>query len=106
MRILLDECVPRSLRAHFSGHDVHTVRSMGWTGKKNGELMALVGAGNFEALVTVDRNLQYQQKVSALPFGILVLVASTNRVGDLVPLMPNALTTLQNIQPGICVEIQ
>ena len=39
MRILLDECVPRRLRAELTGHDVHTVPEMGWSGKKNGELL-------------------------------------------------------------------
>jgi predicted nuclease of predicted toxin-antitoxin system len=106
MRILLDECVPRRLRAHFQGHDAHTVQMMGWTGKKNGELMALTAGAGFEALITVDRNLQYQQNVSALPFGILVLVAPSNRISDLLPLIPNALIGLQKLQPGTCIEIQ
>ena len=54
MRILLDECVPRRLRWELPGHDVRTVPEMGWSGKKNGELLQLTTASGFEVLMTVD----------------------------------------------------
>ena len=60
MRIVLDECVPRRLRREFSGHDVVSVVEMGWSGKRNGELVALIVAAGYEVLLTVDRNLRYQ----------------------------------------------
>jgi hypothetical protein len=44
MRILLDECVPRPIRRELIGHDVWTIRDMGWAGKKNGELLACIVA--------------------------------------------------------------
>jgi hypothetical protein len=91
--------------SHFSGHDVHTVRTMGWTGKKNGELMSLLASANFEALITVDQNLQYQQNVPTLPFGIIVLAASSNKLADLLPLVPKALIALQTLQPGTCIAV-
>src|SRR5207253_9298653 len=59
MRILLDECVPRPLRRELAGHDVHTIREMGWAGKKNGELLALMAGAGFEVLLTVDQNLRH-----------------------------------------------
>jgi hypothetical protein len=42
MRFLLDECVPRPLRRELSEHEVCTVVGMGWSGKKNGELLQLM----------------------------------------------------------------
>jgi hypothetical protein len=36
MRVLLDECVPRGLRAELPGHEVKTVAEAGWAGAKNG----------------------------------------------------------------------
>ena len=45
MRILLDECVPRPLKRELLGHDVHTVPEMGWSGKRNGELLRLMLPG-------------------------------------------------------------
>jgi PIN like domain len=105
MRILLDECVPRRLRQEFPGHDVHTVAEMGWSGKKNGELLQLMAGQGFEVLLTVDQRIRHQQNLQALGVGVVVLVAATNRLADLVPLMPSALARLGSIQPGDVVEI-
>jgi predicted nuclease of predicted toxin-antitoxin system len=60
MRVLLDECVPRALRDELPGHEVRTVAEYGWAGVKNGELLRLA-ANSFDVLLTVDRNLEYQQ---------------------------------------------
>lgn len=59
MRVLLDECVPRALRNELPGHDVKTVAEAGWAGAKNGKLLQLA-ATQFDLLLTVDRNLEYQ----------------------------------------------
>src|SRR3954453_4970982 len=105
MRILLDECVPRSLRGHFAGHDVRTIREMGWAGKKNGELLALMAADGFEVLLTVDQNIRYQQNLVAAGVAVVVLVAATNRLADLLPLVPSALAALASVKPGDVVEV-
>ena len=60
MRILLDECVPRPLRRELPGHNVRTIQEMGWAGKKNGELLALMAGAGFEVLLTVDQSLRHQ----------------------------------------------
>jgi uncharacterized protein DUF5615 len=62
MRVLLDECVPRALREELLGHEVMTVAEVGWAGVKNGELV-LLAARRFDLLLTVDRNLEYQQNL-------------------------------------------
>src|SRR5438874_2172405 len=105
MRILLDECVPRRLRREFAGHDVRTVPEMGWSGKKNGELLGLMTGQGFEVLLTVDQNLRHQQNLQAAGVAVVILVAATNRLADLVPLAPAALTALGSIRSGDVVEI-
>jgi hypothetical protein len=105
MRILLDECVPRPLRRELAGHDVHTVPEMGWEGKKNGELLQLMGPHKFEVFLTVDQNLRYQQNLRAVGVAVIVLVAATNRMADLVPLMPKVRITLTTIKAGDLVEV-
>jgi hypothetical protein len=105
MRVLLDECVPRRLRGHLPGHDVRTVPEMGWSGKKNGELLALMGGQGFQALLTVDQNLRHQQNVQAAGIAVVVLVAASNRLADLVPLVPSTLAALASVKPGDVVEI-
>jgi hypothetical protein len=105
MRILLDECVPRRLRRELPGHDVRTVPEMGWSGKKNGELLALMTTQGFEVLLTVDQNLRYQQNLQAAGLALIVLVAASTRLADLVPLMPSVPAALGSISPGDIVEI-
>lgn len=101
----MTECVPRRLRAALPGHDVSTVHEMGWSGKTNGELLQLAVGQGFEVLLTVDHNLPHQQTVAVAGIAVLVLVALTNRLADLLPLAPHALTALASIQPGEVVEV-
>ena len=61
MRLLLDENLPKRLKADFPEHEIFTVRDKGWNGIKNGELLQLMVADNFNALLTFDKNLQHQQ---------------------------------------------
>jgi hypothetical protein len=68
---------------------------MGWARKSNGELLALA-AGEFEVFLTVDRNLSYQQDVSAVDIAVVVLVARSNALDALRPLVPFVLDALAN----------
>ena len=106
MRILLDECVPKRLRRELAGHLVQTVPEMGWAGKKNGELLSLLLPAGFEVLLTVDQNLPHQQNLRAAGVAVLVVVAASNRIADLVPLMPRVLAALATIKPGDLVEVR
>lgn len=105
MRVLLDECVPRPLRTHFPAHDVWTIRDMGWAGKKNGELLALMAANGFEVLLTVDRNLRFQQNLTAAGVAIVIMVAASNRLPDLLPVVPAVEAAFATVQPGDAVEV-
>jgi hypothetical protein len=97
VRVLLDECLPRRLKRDLVGHDVKTAPEMGWASKRNGELLALA-VGQFDAFLTVDRNLSYQQDPSSFDIAILVLVARSNRLDDVRPLVPRVLQMLPMAQ--------
>src|SRR3954447_25888781 len=105
MRILLDECVPRRLRRELAGHSVRTVPEMGWSGKKNGELMTLMTTQGFEVLLSADQSLRYQQNLQAAGVALIVLVAISNRLVDLMPLMSSVQAALGSIRAGDAVEI-
>ena len=64
MRLLLDENLPKRLKNDFPEHEVFIVRDKGWNGIKNGELLKLMIANGFDALMTFDKNLQHQQNFS------------------------------------------
>ena len=99
MRVLLDECLPRRLKRDLVGHDARTVPGMGWASTRNGELLHLA-EGEFDAFLTVDRKLHHQQKLSAFRIAVIVLVAPSNRLLDLQPLIPNVLKALAEAKPG------
>lgn len=99
MRVLLDECMPRRLRRELPGHDVRTVVEQGWGGTKNGALLRKAAA-EFDVLLTVDSNLEHQQNVPELPVSVVVLVAFSNDVDVLRPLMPQVRELHPNIERG------
>lgn len=61
MRLLLDENLPKRLKQEFEEHEVYTVADKGWTGVSNGKLLELLTENKFDALLTFDKNLSYQQ---------------------------------------------
>ena len=99
MRLLLDECVPARLGRALPLHQVSTVVQQGWSGIKNGKLLTLA-ATSFDAFVTVDKNLPYQQNTARLPVAVLVLDAVSNELPYLLPLIPAVEAALASLRPG------
>lgn len=104
MKILIDECLPRKLKNTLENHEVSTVPQAGWAGKTNGELLELM-TGVYDVFITVDSNLQYQQKLQDLPTSFIVLSAKNNKLETLIPLMPDVQGTLETIQHGEVIII-
>ena len=98
MRILLDEDLPRRLAALLTGHQAETVTRSGWSGVKNGKLLALA-ATKFDVFLTMDQNIEFQQNLSTLPIAILVVEAVSNRMEHLQPLVPEILKALNHVPP-------
>lgn len=105
MRILLDECAPRPLKRELSDYEIQTVVEMGWSGKKNGELLQLMSQEGFTILLTTDQNLRYQQNLQQTGVSVIVLIASSNRLPDLLPLIPETRNAIESIVPGEVIEI-
>jgi hypothetical protein len=105
LRIFLDECVDRRLARDLIGHDVRTARDMGWTTIVNGRLPALA-AGQFDVFVPVDRNLSFQQNLTAFSIAVVVLQAKTNRLADLRPLVPKLLETVAVAPSGVATFVE
>jgi hypothetical protein len=102
MRLLLDEHLPIGLAAELPGHAADTVSGRGWSGIKNGELLRRMN-GQYDALVTMDRSIEFQQRIATLRFGIVLVRARSNRMQDLMPLVPSIRSALDTLKPGrIC----
>ena len=104
MKVLIDENLPRKLAGYLKGHDCRTVAQCGWAGKKNGELLSLA-APLFDVLLTLDKNIPFQQDLAFGRIAILIVRARSNRIPDLLPVIPDCLATLQRIHPGQVIRV-
>jgi predicted nuclease of predicted toxin-antitoxin system len=106
MKVLIDECLPAALRKNLTalGRDCETVRQAGFGSKKNGELLTLAER-HWDVLLTSDRNIKYQQNMTGRSVSVLILCAKTNRMKDLLPLMPACAEALLSVQPGDVIEV-
>lgn len=105
MKILLDHCVPKRLGLALAGHHVATAAERGWHTLRNGKLLVAAAADGFDVLLTVDRNLNHQQNLAALPVTVVVLIAKSNALPDLLPLVPLLDETLSRLTPRTLVEV-
>jgi hypothetical protein len=105
MRVLLDENVPRKLKHRLAPeHEVVTVPEHGWTGLLNGALLRAAD-GEFDASVTLDRGLEYQQDVRGLSLRVVVVRAVSNKYEDLLPLVPSIQKALARFGPGALARV-
>jgi predicted nuclease of predicted toxin-antitoxin system len=106
MKVLVDECAPRALKYALAahGHECLTVQDAGWSGKENGELLALAEA-EFDVMVTLDTNLRHQQNLAGREIAIVILRAQTNRLGHLSPHFPACVKALETIKPGNIIYV-
>ncbi len=105
MRVLLDENLPHTLRQLFENPiEVITVSYRDWTGKENGELLRLA-ANEFDAFITMDGSIPYQQNLESIQIGIILLKADSNRDEDLAPLIPQVNSILKTLKKGEVVNV-
>jgi hypothetical protein len=105
VRVLLDEQLPRQLARELIGHEARTVQQQGWAGLKNGERLRRAAEAGYEVFITADQNLEFQQNLAHSSLFVLVLVAPSNALEDLLPLVPSILTEMPNAQAGKVVQV-
>lgn len=100
MRVLLDEQLPRQLVGELVGHEVSTVQWEGLAGLENGGLLRAAAERGFEVFLTKDTSLEFQQNLSAVGLGIVVMDARSHDIEVLRPLVPGVLEAFVSIRPG------
>ncbi len=73
MQILFDQATPVPIRPYLKGHTVSTAFQQGWDKLKNGELLTAAEKAGFDLFLTTDKNMRYQQNLSAREIAIVVL---------------------------------
>ena len=105
MRVLLDEQLDHRLRHDFNSQfQVMTVAGRGWKGEKNGALIRLAAA-EFDAFITMDRGIEYEQNWTAIDLAIILVSAKTNRYADVKPLIQAIESALAKAVPGRLVRV-
>ncbi len=98
MKILLDECVTKRLKKHLEEFEVKTVREMRLGGIKNGKLLAYCAENGFDTLLTIDKNLMFQQNLEKYPVKIVVLNCLTSKIDELVTFLPSFKLQIDRLQ--------
>lgn len=104
MRVLLDECVPRRLKADIAGHEVRTVHDERWLGVADRFLLQRA-EGQFDVIVTVDQGLPRQHRIAEYSFAVVVLRSRHSRYSELVSLIPQLLELLPTLGAGTSITI-
>jgi hypothetical protein len=102
VKVLFDECMPQPLRPLLTGLDIRTAQEMGWGRITNGELLQCA-EGVFDAFVTADQSLKYQQNLTGRRLAILVL--STNRWPRVKAKAVEITAAIRALRPGEYVEL-
>ena len=100
MKILLDECVTKHLKKYLTEFDVCTVSEMGWSGIKNGKLMQFCTENGFDILLTIDKNLMFQQNIEKYALTIVAINCPTSKLEALLNYLPNLKQQIQNFEKG------
>jgi hypothetical protein len=106
MKVLIDECSPRALKLYLAwhGHKCSNVQEAGWSGKVNGELLALAET-TFHVLVTIATNLQSPQNLSGRKMAIEILLARSKRLEHLCPNFAAGVEAISRIKPGNVIQV-
>lgn len=98
MKILLDECLTKRLKPHLREFEVFTVSEMKWNGIKNGKLMSLCIENGFDLILTIDKNLMFQQDVGKHNLTIAVLNSLTSKIEELVLFIPSLKLKIKDLE--------
>lgn len=103
MKLLFDQGTPVPLRDHLPNHTVETAYEKGWSSLKNGDLLTRAESEGFDALITTDQNLPFQQNMTGRKISVVVLLTTSwPRIKNHSALIDRAIDTLQ---PGSYEEI-
>lgn len=103
-RVVLDHCVPRTLLRHLDVAGATTVGAFGWAGSDDGPLLEALPTV-CDVFVTTDQNLSFQQRLDNRVFATIILVAKSNRLADLLPLVAALRIAVEEARPGTVTRL-
>ena len=106
MKVLLDECLPVSLRASIPEHEVHSARWAKLNGFVNGELLNAAVQRGYDVLITVDHNLKNQNKIAKFALGVVVVVVKNSKMETILPKVEQIRIALKRIKKGTVIVVE
>lgn len=108
-RILIDECIHPRLKERFKSRvpdfQVQSVRDLGWSGYSDQSLIGMI-QGHYEVFVTLDRGFEFQQNLSKLDFGIVIVRAINNQMASYERMFGDLQAALAAVKPGCTVHVR
>lgn len=99
MRVLLDSNLPRAFASLLPGHRTDTTHQRRWSDLDDGPLLD-AAESEYDAFITMDQNLQFQQNLRGRQIRIVVIRAPRNNLPTLAPIAPAVLEVLGQMSPG------
>ncbi len=106
MRILLDNCMDVKYAALLADYDVTHAKDVNWQNLANGNLIAVAEDAGYDVIITIDKNMYYQQNIKTRKISIIVLLPKLTVFKNVEPLAPRVIATLQNVSAGSFVIIK
>jgi hypothetical protein len=98
VKLLIDKSLPHQLRRELPGHEVFTAAYMTGSGLENGELLRRAAGDGFDAVITNDRGLEYEQNLDSFPLALIVILAKANTIEAIRPLCGEFLAALSRLR--------
>ncbi len=105
LRVLFDAQIDKKFKKSITGYRVWTARDQSLQEFLDGALLDVIEQRKFDVLVTMDKSLQFENRLQGRSFGVILLRAKSNRIADLLPLVPALLLAITEVKPGEVIEI-
>ena len=106
MKILVDNCVVKRFGPLLADHEAIHASQIGWSKLENGDLIRAAEEAGFEVMITVDKNVQYQQSLAGRKISIVVLSPIFVYYEDIAALVPQVCQVLADLPSGSFIVIR
>ena len=97
---MLDECVTKKLKRHLTEFEIAAVVEMNWSGLKNGKLLSVAVADEFDILLTIDKNLEHQQNMNNYIIVVVVFDVEKSKIDFLLERLPQFRELIGEFEKG------
>jgi hypothetical protein len=102
MRVVIDASIDPRLVEAFPDHHVQTLFDLGWQHLKD---HVLVKRLECDVLITADRGFEHEHDLKSLPFGIVIVHVTRNKITFYRPVFLQLLNAVATIRASEVVHV-